>query len=260
MIILIHSSKTMKLATTKSSSLRSPQLLSKARSLDSYLKTLSLKQLEKSMHISSPLAAKTAALIAGWTDEPIKQGVAIDSFVGDIYSGLRAGSLSEDDRQYADKTLRILSGLYGVIRPLDGIYPYRLEMGYLLPKAKYANLYKYWGRSIAKTLPADGLVVNASAEEYTKAVLPYIDSKRVVTPKFLTKDPITNEPKFVTVHSKISRGAYARWLIKNRVNKLQDLNGFDDLNYQYSKALSTDSSPVYVCDSFGGLGLSIRLN
>jgi uncharacterized protein len=128
-----------------------------------------------------------------------------------------------------------------------------------MPKAKFSNLYKFWGDSIAKTIPDEGLIINASAEEYTKAVLPYIDPNRVITPRFFTSDAKTKEPKFVVVHSKIARGAYARWSIKNRVDSEDELIKFNDLNYGHDKQLSTPRSPAYVCDNFGGLGLSVRL-
>ncbi len=124
--------------------------------------------------------------LTAWSTEPEQQSLAIDSFVGDIYSGLHANTLSKSDRDYAQWTLRILSGLYGILRPYDGVCPYRLEMGYKLPGHSFGNLYKYWGLDIAETLPKEGLVVNLSAVEYTKTVIPYIDITRVVTPRFLT--------------------------------------------------------------------------
>ncbi|GHO47710.1 hypothetical protein KSX_58730 [Ktedonospora formicarum] len=125
--------------------MREPLLLEKARRLDTYLKTLSPLQLTKIMSISPALAEKTHALIAAWAAKPEDQSLAVDSFVGDIYSGLHANDLSPADRDYADQTLRILSGLYGILRPYDGICPYRLEMGYTLPDPAFARLPIYWG-------------------------------------------------------------------------------------------------------------------
>src|SRR5690606_22709250 len=112
------------------------------------------------MKLSAPLAAKTHALLAGWTDAPSHQTAALDSFIGDIYSGMQAPSLSAADRQYAHKTLRILSGLYGVLRPLDGIVPYRLEMGYKLPGFMHKDMYAFWGSQVADTLPGKGTIIN----------------------------------------------------------------------------------------------------
>lgn len=239
--------------------LRQPALINKATELGNYLKALTPEEIQKSMDVSPALALKTRELLANWTTEPTKLSVAVDSFLGDIYSGLHANDLSEDDRSYADKVLIILSGLYGCIRPLDGIYPYRLEMGYRLPDARYANLYEFWGRDIADCLPTEGLIVNLSAEEYYRTVLPYINTDRIVTPHFLTISPTTKQPVFVVVHAKIARGAFARWLITERINKADSLPSFSELGYSYSKELSTPEKPVFICEEFGGKGRSIRI-
>lgn len=239
--------------------LRPPQLIDKAKKLNGYLQTLSPAQLAQIMSISPTLAEKTHSLIAEWTAEPERQSLAVDSFTGDIYSGLHAKDLSQADRDYADQTLRILSGLYGILRPLDGIYPYRLEMGYKLPDPPFANLYDYWGESIAATLPAAGPIVNLSAEEYSKTVTRYMDTARMVTPKFLTVSPKTGQPAFVVVHAKIARGAFARWLITNRIEDVSALTQFNDLGYRHAEDLSSDDVPTFVCKEFGGKGLSIRL-
>lgn len=260
MIILIHSSKTMRPAeSNQSRALTQPQLLKKTSELNSYLKTLSVTQLAQSMNLSSNLANITHQLITNWSTQEYYQRAAIDSFLGDIYSGLQVGTLSDEDRMYANKTLRILSGLYGILRPLDGIYPYRLEMGYRLPDEPYKNLYRFWGNTIAATLPSTGPIINLTAVEYSKTILPYVDNNRVVTPSFLTMSPKTNRPTFVTVHTKIARGAYAHWLITHKISNKLDLNGFDEIGYEYETTLSTDSQPVFVCQEFGGKGLSIRL-
>jgi cytoplasmic iron level regulating protein YaaA (DUF328/UPF0246 family) len=243
-----------------STSLRSPQLITQTRKLGSFLRTLSPKQIEKIMHVSPTLAHKTHNLLANWSTAPRKQSIAIDSFVGDIYSGLRADELTPNDRDYADKTLCILSGLYGIIRPYDGISPYRLEMAYRLPDPAFANLYKFWNDSIAKCLPKEGTIVNVSSVEYTKAVLPFIDKERIITPRFLTINPKTNEPTFVVVHAKIARGAFARWLITSRTTNIAEFPEFSDIGYQYNQELSTPNEPVFICQTFGGIGLSMRLN
>jgi uncharacterized protein len=258
MIILIHSSKAMRSAPA-GKRLRSPELLQRAEELAAYLKALPVSQLATSMSLSAPLAKKTQALITDWNTTSNGQTPAIDAFIGDIYSGMQAPSFSAADRAYADKTLYILSGLYGILRPLDGIHPYRLEMGYKLPDKKFANLYKYWGNSIAACLPSKGPIVNLAADEYSKTVTPFVDDARLVAPRFLTVSPKTGQPGFVVVHAKIARGAFARWLIVNRIDGVSDLNKFDDIGYQYVKKLSQPAAPVFVCKEFGGTGLSIRM-
>ena len=256
--ILIHSSKTMRLPVATNPT-TTPQLIKKVQPLATYIQTLTPTELQATMSISEALSRKVHDTWASWNTNAAQQSLAIDSFIGDIYSGLRASSLSTEDRDYAQQTLRILSGLYGVLRPYDGVRPYRLEMGYRLPDSKYKNLYKYWGTSIAETLPSEGLVVNLSAVEYTKTILPYIDSSRVLSPRFLTINPKTNKPTQVIVHTKIARGAFARWLIQSRVTAPEALKQFADLNYHYEPSLSTPSEPTFVCETFGGIGLSMRL-
>jgi uncharacterized protein len=257
--ILIHSSKTMRSPVAKTS-VTTPLLLDKAAPLAAYVQTLTIGRLQKAMGISKPLSQKVHDMMLAWNTEPDQQSLAIDSFVGDIYSGLQASALSENDRNYAQQCLRILSGLYGVLRPYDGIRPYRLEMGYKLPGRKFGNLYDYWGDSIAGTMPADSLIVNVSAAEYTKTILPYIDTSRVIAPRFLSVNPKTGEPGQVIVHTKIARGAFARWLIVNRIESADAMQQFSDLNYRYDTALSKPSEPTFVCKTFGGIGLSMRLD
>lgn len=243
-----------------SAKLRAPELINKAIELNKYLRTLSGPTLAKTMGISAELASKTHQQVADWSANPAKQSIALDSFIGDIYSGLQAKELSAKDREYADKTLRILSGLYGIIRPLDGICPYRLEMAYKLPNAKFSNLYKFWSDSVANCLPKTGTIINLAAVEYSKVVTPFVSADRIITPRFYTNDPKTGQPKFVVVHAKIARGAFAKWLIKNRIGNAQDLAKFGDLGYNYNPSLSTPQAPTFVCKDFGGKGLSVRLS
>ena len=234
-------------------------LLSEAKELAAYIQTLTPSQLASVMHISPSLAQKTHQLWAGWSARESSLTPAIDSFVGDIYSGLQADTLHDADRQYADEHLRILSGLYGILRPLDGIRPYRLEMGYRLPSDAYRNLYTFWKDAIARCIPATGTVVNLAAIEYSKTVTPYIAPDRIITPKFLTLDPKTNEPTFVVVHTKIARGAFAHWMIVNRIEEPEQLKTFSDIGYRYDQRLSSQHELVFVCREFGGKGLSMRL-
>ena len=256
--VLIHSSKTMR-CPVPTRSATTPLLIDRARLLATYLQKLTTQQLQTSMNISEPLSRKVHGTLTAWNTKPDQQSLAVDSFVGHIYSGLRASTLSERDRDYAQQTLRILSGLYGILRPYDGVRPYRLEMGYKLPDQSFSSLYKYWGSAIAETIPKEGLIINLSSAEYTMTVMPYIDSTRVVAPRFLTINPKTGEPSQVIVHTKIARGAFARWLMISRISSPSEMLQFNDLNYYYDAALSTPLEPTFVCKTFGGIGLSMRL-
>ena len=256
--ILLHSSKTMR-STPGNAPARSPHLSKQAAELATYLRSLNTKQLCDSMKISSVVAQKTAQLYADWSLQVNQQTPAIDCFRGDIYSGLQAQTFNAQERAYADKHLVILSGLYGCLRALDGIMPYRLEMMYKFPEKKFTNLYNYWGTSVADVLPNSGLIINTSSVEYSKLILPYVEASRVVTPQFYTVSPKTGKPTFVTVHSKIARGAFARWLITTKAQKETELVNFDLLGYTYSADLSRPNMPAFVTKEFGGIGLSIRL-
>ena len=236
-----------------------PQFIKHASELAKYLKSLDETEIARVMKISPELSKKTKVLIKSWSTSPTKQSVAIDSFLGDIYSGLQAQSLNKSDRVYAQKHLRIISGLYGLLKPLDGIFPYRLEMAYKVPDKKYRNLYDYWGDMLASSIAGED-IVNLSSAEYSKALLPHLRNVKIVAPKFLTVNPKTKQPTFVVVHAKIARGAYAHWLIKERVESFKDLADFSDLNYKYNKKLSTEFEPIFVAKEFGGIGLSVRLS
>lgn len=257
--ILLHSSKTMRPPNAKFTSYQKPALLEEAIELADYVRTLAPNDLQTAMNISPGMATKTHKLLQVWSMERSLQRPAIDAFLGDIYSGLQVQSFSEDDRKYANDHLFILSGLYGLLRALDSIHPYRLEMGYRLPNEPFKSLYEFWGDSIAKLLPAGHTIINISAVEYTKAVFPYLKNARIITPKFLTVSPKTGEPVFVTVHAKVARGAFARWLIQNKIDDESAISGFNDIGYAYEKSLSTVENPVFVCKEFKGIGLSVRL-
>ncbi len=256
--ILLHSSKTMRPPAESNTTYQAPALRSQAEELARYLATLSTGQIKHCMNLSQAKAEQTHVLLQHWSLKSSLQRPAIDAFLGDIYSGLQVQSFSDSDRLYANERLLILSGLYGGLRPLDSIYPYRLEMGYKLPDAKYASLYSYWSDSIARLIPKADVIINLSAVEYTKAVLPRT-SNVVITPKFLTVSPKTNQPTFVTVHAKIARGAFAHWMIKHRIDAIENLVGFNELGYSYDATASSPEQPIFVCQQFKGLGLSVRL-
>ncbi|GAA1742279.1 YaaA family protein [Luedemannella helvata] len=260
MIILLHTSKTMRDAPpadgwSSTGRLGTPALVTRAAELVAAVRDLTPDQIASAMKVSLPLAGKTHDTFAAWTTDPDRLMPAAESFLGDIYSGLRVASWSAADRRYATAHLRILSGLYGVLRPFDGISPYRLEMGYRLPVI--GSLYSFWGSAVAAELPSRGPIVNLAANEYSKVVLPFVDAARVVTPRFLTVEPASGEPKFVAVHAKIARGAFARWLVMSGGSA--SVGDFAELGYRLDPDRGTDREPCFVCTEFAGKGLSVRL-
>lgn len=252
--------------------IQEPGLEPDVNQLAAYLKSLTHDQLQKSMALSPAKAQQVHNLLSEYRESRFTLP-ALDLFLGDIYSGLQAQSFTPQDRDYANQHLFILSGLYGVLRALDEIQPYRLEMGYKLPgnahdpsQSNITSLYEFWGDKIAQQLPKHQPIINLSAVEYTKAIFPHfktIDGLKdvpIISPKFLTISPKTGEPTFVTVHAKIARGAYARWLIRHRIEDLSKLKDFNELGYVYNASLSTPEVPVFVAKQFKGLGLSVRLS
>jgi cytoplasmic iron level regulating protein YaaA (DUF328/UPF0246 family) len=244
-IILINSSKTMASLPGREP-LQRPALLRQAKDLHEMLKSLSVADLRKKMHLSADLAEATAALIARWNTRPKQQTAAIDAFRGDIYRGLVAESLTEQQRISANETLRILSGLYGILRPFDGIAPYRLELMYSLAPEGYSSLYDFWGKAIARTLPKQGAIVNLASEEYFRVIDRFIDTRRVIEPQFLSRMTPAEEPKFVAVHAKMARGAFARWLIVTGLADPLRFCEFSELGYVYSPVGSTPSQPLFI--------------
>ena len=245
MIILINSSKTMR-SKPGGAGRQRPALLDRAVELDRALKVKSVAELKSLMHLSAKLAESTHELIGRWNADPAAQTKAIDAFQGDIFRGLKADSLTEDEREYANEVLRVLSGLYGILRPFDGITPYRLELMYGLSGDGFANLYQFWGDAVAKTLPEDGLIVDAASDEYARLVRPFVDPARIVEPQFLTVDRLVAEPTFVVVHAKVARGTFARWLITSRITDPAEFHAFADLDYTYDEATSTLDRPVFI--------------
>lgn len=237
--------------------LDTPRLLMQAEELASIWRGTSPTDIQSLMKVSHKKAAEVAELYDVWSSDTTVQVPAIDAFTGDIYSGLQVQSWAAEDRRYAHDHLLILSGLYGGLRACDGVMPYRLEMGYKLSDGR--SMYQFWGDAISSLLPSGiDYLLNLSAVEYTKALLPYTDVP-VITPKFLTINPKTGQPTFVTVHTKIARGAFARWVVQHRIEDVTQLKNFSDLGYHYEPDASTPMQPVFACETFGGLGLSVRV-
>lgn len=225
---------------------REPLFEQEARQLAAYIQTLPAEELAKKMHISKALSEKTHGLWQSWGQKNTPYGVALDTFVGDIYKGLRAKEFSVDDRHYADQVLFIISGLYGLIRPLDAIQPYRLEMMYNLVPEGYKNLYEYWGNRLGLRLADTKIIINLASEEYFKAIQPYVNEAQVVSPQFLTKMTDTRESTFVAVHAKVARGAFAQWLILTRQQEDIRYEHFTSYGYQYDPEASTPNRPTFV--------------
>lgn len=228
-----------------------PDFLDEAETLVTRLRKLSPARLASLMEISDKLAAENHERFRAWSRPftPENAAPAVFMFRGDVYEGLGADSLDSKDLGFAQKYLRILSGLYGLLRPLDLVQPYRLVMGTTFPSGSPKTLYDFWGEKIADALNAQvagdrkPTVVNLASNEYFKAVSLDALCARVVTPKF--KEEQGGKLVMNSFFAKKARGLLARYVIKNRIKNPDDLAGFDLEGYRYDDARSTDDEPLF---------------
>jgi cytoplasmic iron level regulating protein YaaA (DUF328/UPF0246 family) len=225
-----------------------------ARLIDS-LRRLSPQEIASLMHLSDPLARLNFQRYADWSRDVSTDNAkqAILAFNGDVYEGFNAKTLSAADLDYAQQHVRILSGLYGVLRPLDLMQPYRLEMGTRMANARGKDLYAFWGDRITLALNelfrGDGekgmsrVLVNAASNEYFKAVRPQKLDARIVTPVF--EDWKDGRYRVISFYAKRARGLMARYIIENRINEPEALKDFDTEGYAFKRAASDDSTYVF---------------
>ena len=225
-----------------------PQFADDAKALAKTARGLSQKDLQKLMGISENLAKLNADRFKAFGTMETKPAAL--AFAGDTYTGLEATSLDPEEMDYAQDHLRILSGLYGLLRPRDAIEPYRLEMGSRLKTRRGKSLYDYWGDRIAKalneqaeTLGTDTLV-NCASQEYFGAVKPDALKLRVITPVFMEEKP--DGPKVVSFFAKQARGAMARFIVQNRLTDPDSLTDFDTGGYRHRPDLSEPDKPAFV--------------
>ncbi|WP_420010889.1 peroxide stress protein YaaA [Tateyamaria sp.] len=215
-------------------------------------RNLTLGNLKSLMSLSDDLARLNRDRFQAFADAPDVDTTrpAMLAFAGDTYQGLEAASLSEADVAYAQDHLRILSGLYGLLRPLDGIQPYRLEMGSRLKTRRGASLYDYWRDDLSRALNAQAeavnsdVLVNCASQEYFGAVAPKALKPRVVTPVFM--EDKGQGPKIVSFFAKRARGAMARHMIQNQVRDMDGLKAFDADGYVFQPSQSDDDRLVFV--------------
>lgn len=212
----------------------------------------SVADLMKLMHISEDLARLNYDRFQDFAADPKTEATrpAALAFAGDTYQGLEAASLEPEEMAWAQEHLRILSGLYGVLRPLDALQPYRLEMGSRLKNPRGKNLYEFWGRKISDALNAQAeaagtdILVNCASQEYFGAVDLAVLKLRVVTPVFM--EDKNGTPKVVSFYAKRARGAMARFIIQRRLTDAESLLEFDTGGYAYQPQLSEPDKPVFL--------------
>ena len=221
-----------------------PRFAAEAETLAAAAARLSKKKLGGLMHISDKLAALNVDRFRGFAGGPERP--AIRAFAGDVYLGFEAKTLDEPALAFAQDHLRILSGLYGVLRPFDAIRPYRLEMGTSWAPGRAKTLYRWWGdrvsRALAEELAQDGsgAILNLASKEYWQVVgQAPPKGARIIAVDFREAGP--DGPRFVSFNAKRARGMMARWMCEHRVTELEAMKGFDSDGYRFDAAASSDA-------------------
>ncbi|WP_373099020.1 MULTISPECIES: peroxide stress protein YaaA [Pasteurellaceae] len=231
-----------------------PHLTDYSEQLIALCRQLSPAQLASLMSISDKLAGLNVARFAQWQKHHDEQNAraAIYAFKGDVYTGLAAESLSREDIRFAQRHLRMLSGLYGLLRPLDLMQPYRLEMGAKLANAQGRDLYHFWGDIITRSLrqaldeQGDNLLINLASDEYYKAVQEKGLKADIVKPVFL--DNKNGRYKVISFYAKKARGLMCRYIIQHRLTAVEQLKDFDLGGYWFDRAASTNHELVFKRD------------
>ncbi|MXX98761.1 MAG: peroxide stress protein YaaA [Gammaproteobacteria bacterium] len=251
MIVIISPAKRLDFNDSAIRKQSTPLFLKDASRLVAQLRELSAEQLQELMSVSPKIADLNAGRFKAWnrstTDKKAKQ--ALLAFCGDVYLGLDAGTFEAKDFDFAQKHLRILSGLYGVLKPLDMIQAYRLEMGTRLKNKQGDNLYDFWGSRISEALAAElaemsrSVLINLASNEYFRSITTDCLDAQIITPVF--KEKKNGVYKVISFTAKRARGMMARYIIKNRIKKPELLKQFCDGDYRYQAKLSTEAQWVF---------------
>ena len=252
MLLVVSPAKKLDFETPlPTSKFTQPSLLEHSQLLIDDCIKLSPAQIASLMKLSDKLAGLNAARFGDWatpfTTENARQ--AILSFNGDVYTGLDAQSFSEEDFDFAQQNFRILSGLYGLLKPLDLIQAYRLEMGCKLANVRGENLYQFWGEIITNELnealkaQGDNVLINLASTEYFKSVKKKSLKADIITPVF--KDWKNGQYKIISFFAKKARGLMARYIIQNKFTDVEQIKNFDLAGYQYNDSFSKGNDWVF---------------
>lgn len=253
MLVVVSPAKRLNETPQAKFDLTEPAFQAEAEELARVARGLSRQEIGKLMKISDKLAQLNYHRYHNFGS--MARGAAALVFDGDTYAGLEARSLDADEMAWAGDHLRILSGMYGVLRPTDAIEPHRLEMGSRLRNPRGKTLYDFWGSRIAEALNAQAAatasdtLINCASEEYFGAVDRKALALRVVTPVF--KEMRNGEPKIVSFFAKKARGAMARFIIQNRLRDPDAIKEFDAGGYRFREDLSQEDRWVFLRDAEG---------
>ncbi len=251
MLIVVSPAKSLNFDPIQQTGITKPRFIDETKELVSVMKSKSETELKSLMTISDKIAALNVDRFNSFKFPFNKSNAkpAIFAFTGDVYRGLDVSQFSQEDIKYAQQHFRILSGLYGLLRPLDLMQPYRLEMGTKLRFSEYTNLYQYWGDKIVKAINkdmkknGDKHLINLASEEYFKS----IDKTKLAYPivQVHFKEFRGDKLKIISFSAKKARGMMSRYILRNKVNKIKDLRGFHEEDYLYSESLSSEYELVF---------------
>ena len=252
MLIVVSPAKTLDYETTpKTRVFTQPDYLQNSQELITLLKKLSSPEISKMMSVSQKIADLNVGRFKTWdkkfTENNAKQSVL--AFKGDVYTGLDAESFTSKNFSFAQKHLRVLSGLYGLLRPLDLMQPYRLEMGSKLDTQHGKNLYQFWGSTITEGLNKQlkkiksEYLINLASNEYFKAVKPKELNAEIITPAF--KEYKDGEYKMIGIYAKKARGLLSRYIILNQLKNPEEIKSFSEDGYKFNKKLSEGNTWVF---------------
>lgn len=252
MLIVISPAKTLDYDTPATTSVHTtPDFIDQSAELVSILGKMSPAAIGSLMHISDKLAALNAARYAGWSRKfsTSNSKQAVLAFDGDVYAGLDASSLTARQLDYLQSHLRILSGLYGVLRPLDLMQPYRLEMGTRLANGRGKDLYAYWGEQVTQALNGvlarqrARFLVNLASDEYFRSVRPEVLKAPVITPVF--EDWKGGRYKVISFHAKRARGLMTRFAALQAIKEPEGLKAFDLDGYRFDAKVSAGNTWIF---------------
>lgn len=255
MLALISPAKTLDYESALPTDLHTlPRLLVQSQQLVDLSRKLSASEIANLMSVSEKIAQLNVARFHDWNADLnfANARQAIYAFKGDVYTGLDAYSLSKADIDFAQQHLRMLSGLYGVLRPLDLMMPYRLEMGTKLSNMRGHNLYAFWGEQITQLINQDlqnsnaSVLLNLASDEYYKSVKPSQINAEIIKPVFL--DQKNGQYKVISFYAKKARGLMARYMIENKIKKVEDLTEFQGDGYYFDADSSLQGELVFKRD------------
>ena len=253
MLVVISPAKTLDFdRINETLPMTKPEFLKEARILAKELKEYDNISLGKLMKISDKLATLNRERFQTWSETLDDARQCLIAFKGDVYRGMDVGSFTMEDFFYANDHLRILSGLYGVLRPFDGINQYRLEMGIKLKFDSYKNLYEYWGNKLIHNLAeqirekGDNILVNLASYEYFKSIenIEKLEGIKVINPIF--KEERNGQYKIISLKAKRARGLMTSYIIKNKITSVDELKKFKDEGYEFKEELSDDKDLVFI--------------